>query len=724
MDQDEQMSLFAASDVQCVVVPGPETDVEETPRKAPIFQQPPAVAKFKGPKWYSHFFETLPSQIHHRCKTCPPGSEPLKAKHGMTSNLVRHLKGEGKKVSKACADAYKEYMDKELKQQPSIKKLLMGQKNANAEIKSKSGDATKEINWTDGDQKELDNLLAKFVIGCELPLHFVSREEFIAFCMKLNSLYVVPSTYKLFTHAISPMKAESDFEILAVMQNALSIDITFDAWSSRKMVSYMGLCAHFIDPHTGAARNEALGCSYFDGSHTGERMAQWTFSCLKKWDLLEGKVTRVGSDNAFAAVKAVRELLSNQYEIDEESSAILELEADEETERLVDGTVSHMQSSLMTGCKDELKKQLMASGHLEQQFGCAAHLLQLSVKDFMERKLGVRGKMSKLVSRITNFIHSTKKSLRCGEIYKDKKFNFVMPCITRWGSQYKMLLSIVKHQEHLELFPTDLKHAPPKRGELSVVQELLDALEPAHLFTEALQSRESTVGLVVPGLRLMDAQLSDEECSSPNSPAELFKSDVKKHMGHLLESKFYKVAAVLDPRVAYGMKSDAGALAITREAMQLAHDVAKEAGKKSPEKAEPEEPAVKKRRTLFSLVQATPKPKAQTFGDTVEEQIQLELNLYLNDTATLYGNLEISPSMYWKSNGAKFTTLAKIAAYSNGAPASTAEVERLFSVAGRIMRPHRACLTPQNGECLTILKHRADAKKFYENRARKASISS
>ena len=54
----------------------------------------------------------------------------------------------------------------------------------------------------------------------------------------------------------------------------------------------------------------------------------------------------------------------------------------------------------------------------------------------------------------------------------------------------------------------------------------------------------------------------------------------------------------------------------------------------------------------------------------------------------------------------KFPLMSQLAMIYLLPPASTADVERLFSVAGRICRPHRSKSSPQSIELLETLKYR------------------
>ncbi len=59
---------------------------------------------------------------------------------------------------------------------------------------------------------------------------------------------------------------------------------------------------------------------------------------------------------------------------------------------------------------------------------------------------------------------------------------------------------------------------------------------------------------------------------------------------------------------------------------------------------------------------------------------------------------------FWKKHDEKFPKLAKLARQTLSVPASSAPVERLFSIAGAIARARRANLTAKNIKALIMFK--------------------
>ena len=63
-----------------------------------------------------------------------------------------------------------------------------------------------------------------------------------------------------------------------------------------------------------------------------------------------------------------------------------------------------------------------------------------------------------------------------------------------------------------------------------------------------------------------------------------------------------------------------------------------------------------------------------------------------------------NPLMYWQINSNKFPLLSNLARKHLAIPATSAPVERLFSIAGKVFRPVRCRLNDKTFEQLMIIK--------------------
>ena len=100
---------------------------------------------------------------------------------------------------------------------------------------------------------------------------------------------------------------------------------------------------------------------------------------------------------------------------------------------------------------------------------------------------------------------------------------------------------------------------------------------------------------------------------------------------------------------------------------------------------------------FFSFMPSTPSRKKHVFGRTV----QVEVDEYLDEQCS---DMSENPLLFWQGNANNCPSLSKLASQYLYIPATSAPVERIFSVAGKTFRPDRCRL----GE--TTFKHLMNIK--------------
>ena len=89
--------------------------------------------------------------------------------------------------------------------------------------------------------------------------------------------------------------------------------------------------------------------------------------------------------------------------------------------------------------------------------------------------------------------------------------------------------------------------------------------------------------------------------------------------------------------------------------------------------------------------------------------LERELHSFFNEDPA---ELETDPLVWWKENENQYPKIAKWAKRLLGAPPSSVESERLFSIEGNIYTPKRNRLTAENGETLMLLNFNLRAFNF------------
>ena len=104
------------------------------------------------------------------------------------------------------------------------------------------------------------------------------------------------------------------------------------------------------------------------------------------------------------------------------------------------------------------------------------------------------------------------------------------------------------------------------------------------------------------------------------------------------------------------------------------------------ETANPTEQPQPKRSRLFSYLSSS----ASTSSQRIDDPEESEVTLYVSEPVLPEDTNSLD---FWKLNGSKFPKLSNLAKHYLSIPASSAPVERLFSIAGKIFRPDRCSMT-------------------------------
>ena len=106
-----------------------------------------------------------------------------------------------------------------------------------------------------------------------------------------------------------------------------------------------------------------------------------------------------------------------------------------------------------------------------------------------------------------------------------------------------------------------------------------------------------------------------------------------------------------------------------------------------------------KREKLFSFVGNPVRQSTEVLQ--IQESINIEFQRYLSQPCISEDRDVLA---YWKDHRETFPTLAKLAQKYLSVPASSAPVERIFSIAGKVFRPDRCRLTDKNFESVMFVK--------------------
>ena len=224
--------------------------------------------------------------------------------------------------------------------------------------------------------------------------------------------------------------------------------------------------------------------------------------------------------------------------------------------------------------------------------------------------------------------------------------------------------------------------------ELKVIKEVTDILSPFEMVTEKCQAQnEVTAGLIILCVRGLKEEMKEMQDTFKSKMVSTLLASLEKRLKKYEEMPSLQIASALDPRfkLQWCSSEEARELKAMLE-LKLA--------------------AVNQQETTDAIVvQSKRKSKIFKFmGTTQEPRIQgpssaSELGRYLEQPVE-----DVDPLQYWQTNRETFPHLAKMAVHHLPVVASSAPVERLFSIAGKIFKPDRALLSDTRFEELMFLR--------------------
>ncbi|KAI0211964.1 hypothetical protein LSAT2_003149 [Lamellibrachia satsuma] len=293
-----------------------------------------------------------------------------------------------------------------------------------------------------------------------------------------------------------------------------------------------------------------------------------------------------------------------------------------------------------------------------QQVPCFAHTLQLVVKDGLQHA----GQVKSIIDKVAKLVAYVRKSTTASEILE--------------GHQNKMLRSIIR-------IPEDVLHKLDCTSKLSsyemkLIGELCKILQPFEEVTDRVQGQ--AIVTCVRGLRHTLVELR----KTYNKLVTTLQASLKKLLLKYDEMPYFKLAAAFDPR----FKMDW----CTEDEVAVVHVLLRSTVTPAPPHTttRSDEPPPTKRSKLFTFMS----DRSVQMPPVTISPTNDELNMYLNQPCE---SEDSAPLMFWQNCAVQFP--CKYLAM----PTSSAPVERLFSVAGKVFRPERCCLSDWRFEQLMMI---------------------
>ncbi|KAL0225246.1 hypothetical protein RCL1_003158 [Eukaryota sp. TZLM3-RCL] len=489
-------------------------------------------------------------------------------------------------------------------------------------------------------QTTLTNYLIKLVVSEALSLRLVDSQHFREFVNKLCPGYKVPSRSTL-TRKIVDLYFRIRKNVAEFFDD-FEISLSLDVWTSVNNEPYLGVTGHYIDHHF-CLKSAVIDFFPFAHPHTGERIA----------------------------------FIVNRM-IEEKKLRVLSITTDS--------------GSNVTCALDFLTAKRPIIHHR-----CMAHIINLGVKSALE-------KLKIPLQKIRDFAQHLKRSSLAKQDFEDAisclfaeySPTIIQDVVTRWGSTYEMIKSYLEKQRAVNLFLTDSDDAELRdlvltRGELTTLELICDFLKVFNDCTTFLSSvKIVTISLLIYVMRQLIHHCKNF-CPNRRLPdGHVVKLSAQACLGVFTsyhESVFSMAsyaATILDPRFKNTLM---------------------------PEELRCEE-NLKTFKSLFEQYKTEMQPVAEQLdqdlfltslmaGIAPVQPQTTELEIYLSSPTS---SLQQDPLLWWRDHKESFPGLSKMARSYLAQQATSVDVERLFSKAGRFATTSRNRLGYDSLEALVVLQ--------------------
>lgn len=516
--------------------------------------------------------------------------------------------------------------------------------------------------WSDKDprQQEMTDLLVDF-IACSLqPLSRVDDPHFRILLNKAEPAFTIPSRKHLSSKLLASKKKELHTSITNLFSQLpnQSLAAGVDIWSSSDMRSFVGVTGHIIVNFK--LESVMLACKRFKGPHTGERIQAAFQEVINSFNL-ENKVLTTITDSAsnmlkaFVTLPGYQENTQDNVDSEDEDNEVNTLEEDD---NLMD--------------------------YLPEHIRCFLHNVNNTVKDGLEKT----GQITTVIAKASKLVSHVRHSVLASEILENQP-KLQAKNVTRWNSSNKMLQSILKVDpskfDELD-FPGTLT-----KYELKCIKEVTDILTPFQVITSQCEGHLTvTSSLVIPLIRVLKVELEELTSTYKSKMLDTLISSVDKRLSLYEKKELFQVAAMLDPRFKTAWCTEDEVEPMKALLHAKVNQLTPPTTSTQPDTSSPP----KKKSKLFKFLTS----RSVT---TVSTSTPSEVDTYLSQPLI---DEESDPLIYWQQQQATFPQLTSLALRYLAVPASSAPVERLFSVAGKVFRPDRNRLSDERFEELMFIK--------------------
>ena len=591
---------------------------------------------------YLKYFTLDKDNFKARCKLCPDHKRNVFSfSKSSKTNLKTH-------ISTAHSDDVKKIQEEEKKTNPFLLCSLSSE-----------------------EQSRITDAVVDFVIEADEPIALPEKPAFRKLMKKVKPTWK-PISRKTCRAKIIQKGKPFTYNHAEYKRKYGKPSGTVDVWTSRRRVGYMAFTLHLQNKHRSFPK--VLDVRYIPSPHNAENIAKCYHSILGDYGLSPDDLFKVVCDNASNMKKAFKVSL---WEADGNG--------DVETDILREADLDEFEIALDANEEfQDLIFDFMQMFREQYRVPCTIHTLQLLVKDIIAA-LPVRHKQ--VLARAKVACKKQHQSVRLSE-----QTDYVLPAHseTRWNGQLKLLTKIEKEFEDVlakfgTFMSTDKSYVSALCWLLTPMQRMTSRIEGDHL---------ATIHHVIPNLCGIERHL----LSVPTQNASFYFSQnfseqtlnlLEKRFGFVVEDEHLLAAAVLSP---HGLKwvSSAPRKALKFGSYEQIMDIVRNY-----------------MRQQIAAIPAEDLPQHRSVGShTFDQDCDFGYEQPTNVTTATLWEQEFSdhllrvatmtpdqdPVAYWKAQPTSAFTIVAIQILN--VPASSAPVERVFSLCGNICTDTRTRMGP------------------------------
>ena len=511
--------------------------------------------------------------------------------------------------------------------------------------------------------------IVNFVADDLIPLSVVDSKRFRSLLSALDSQYQLPSRKQLSTVLLKKKHDSLKNSVQEKLKNTDTINLTIDLWSNRQMRSYLGITGHYIS-NDWNLESVMLACNRVTGRHTADNIMMWYEEIISAFGVME-KVKHIITDSASNVKKAFLSLPGYENGKEGHTAASDDSEAEESDSEMYDA-----------GCNanNESEESQLSCVSFEHH-ACFAHVLQLVIKDGMAKA----GQINGVIKRCSNLVSFVRRSTVAADVLKDE-IRLQADNVTRWNSQLKMIRSVLTVSDSALL---QVENAPKlTTHDKNLLRDIVEILTPFEEATEFVQvGCVPSAGYVRPCIRGLNHHIENMVSKYHSGLVRGLQQSLQIRMPYYEENETYIVAAILDPRFKLRWCSDNAERTRSLDMLKAALERLSPTSTVVDQVDENPEPPPKKMKSLFNFMY-----NESDFPSKESQQrsaISKQVDEYIEVTTA---PMSQNPAKYWKENKQKYPLLSRLAKDVLGVPSSSAPVERLFSIAGKVFTPERCRL--------------------------------